>query len=536
MAKTPIYSSDNPDKDLSKQEVSKSEKPVKAGKAKETPKETEKKKPAAKKKKAETKQIQEQVPHETETDTDEIEKKPPAKWKKPVIAILSTAAGIAAGIFIAMYTWENFVDNVKQVETSEAAEVERKFSASTWFSDYNAMKKTVTLYDNIHPFIYSLRGGRSNDGRLISIWGKTQTIERMKELRELNPKVKIIPTIFRWENKGEQISEAIGMNGRNDIRDKHIQIILSEIETYGYDGIDIDYEGMDCSKKEKFEEFIVLLSAELKKRKKLLSVAVHPKTPISRKRVYQKKCAGLSKPVTVDFKENWRGPMTHDYEFLARYADMFKIMAYELHPRKYYNPGPGPQAPTYWLKDIIKYARRKVPAEKLYMAIPTYGYDWALNCRSSIRAVYFDDAKRIMQYATMHQPTNMDEIYKENANGWTNLSKFMYIHKGLQYDDPSLWYKQGGCDRVAFFMNRKAFEAKMTVLRGFDLAGFSFWQLMSTNDPEINAYLKLLMNGKLPDVPRLDHELLDGIQDHSEPVGVLQLVKSAEPVPDKAGQ
>lgn len=39
------------------------------------------------------------------------------------------------------------------------------------------------------------------------------------------------------------------MNGRNDIRDKHLSNILYELDTYGYDGIDIDYEGMSCEKK-----------------------------------------------------------------------------------------------------------------------------------------------------------------------------------------------------------------------------------------------------------------------------------------------
>ncbi|MCX7999083.1 MAG: glycosyl hydrolase family 18 protein, partial [Leptospiraceae bacterium] len=214
------------------------------------------------------------------------------------------------------------------------------FRASTWFSDYEAMRKNIQYYHEVHPFIYNMKGGLSNDGNIVSSWSKEKRKERVEEMRSLNPNVKIIPTIFRWENPKEKISENIGMNGRNDIREKHIQVILEEIETYGYDGIDIDYEGMTCNKKEKFEEFIVLLSKELKKRGKLLSIAVHPKTPAAKPKLVH--CRGLKKPVLQDFAENWRGPMTHDYKFLAKYADRIKIMAYELHPRKYHNPGPGP--------------------------------------------------------------------------------------------------------------------------------------------------------------------------------------------------
>lgn len=395
-------------------------------------------------------------------------------------------------------------DGTSNTVSSSQSEIEEDpaFRASTWFSDYEAMKRTVHLYNEIHPFIYGFKGRETNNGDLYSLWGSAQKHARVAELRSLNPKVKIIPTIFRWENKNEKISENIGLNGRNDIRDKHIQNILYEVDTYGFDGIDIDYEGMSCEKKEKFEEFIVILSKEIHKRGKLLSVAVHPKT--AAKKSGLKACKGLKEKINMDFAENWRGPMTHDYAFLAKHADRVKVMAYELHPRKYRNPGPGPQAPNVWIRNIITYAKERVPAKKLYMAIPTYGYDWALNCNAKIKAVYWSDALKRQQLGVTKQPTNITQVLADNKNSdsWTNLSKFSWVHQGKTYEDPSIWYKSEGCDRVAFFMNRKAFEEKMTLLRSYDIGGFSFWQLLSDNDPGINDYLELLVTNKLPPVPK----------------------------------
>ncbi|WP_061224838.1 glycosyl hydrolase family 18 protein [Leptospira weilii] len=397
---------------------------------------------------------------------------------------------------------DNDTSGTEETLLSKADE-NTNFRASTWFSDYEAMKKTVHLYNEIHPFIYGMKGRGTNNGDLYSSWGSSQKHERVAELRKLNPNVKIIPTIFRWENKYEKISENIGMKGRNDIRDKHLANILYELDTYGYDGIDIDYEGMSCEKKEKFEEFIVILSQEIHKRGKILSVAVHPKTPA--KKESMKVCKGLKDKIKMDYAENWRGPMTHDYAFLAKYADRIKIMAYELHPRKYRNPGPGPQAPNTWIKSIIEYAKARVPSRQLYMAIPTYGYDWALNCNSKIKSVYYQDAVRKIELGIHRQPTNIDQILAntKNSGSWTNLSKFSWVHTGKTYEDPSIWYKSEGCDRVAFYMNRKAFEDKMNLLRQYDLGGFSFWQLISDNDPGINDYLELLVSNKLPPVEKV---------------------------------
>lgn len=366
--------------------------------------------------------------------------------------------------------------------------------ASTWSTDYHIMLKYVELYDEIHPFIYSIKGRGNNPPELASTWGNTQKHERVKALREKNPRIKIIPTIFRWENPGEKINEVIGMGGRNDIRDKHIAIIVNEVMTYGYDGIDIDYEGMSCNKKEKFEDFFIKLAAELHAKGKLITAAVHPKTSASVEdwEYKRKTCGGLKESIEMDFRENWRGPLTHDYVFLGKHADMVKIMAYELHPRKYRNPGPGPQAPGQWLEEIMEYAKDKIPPEKLYMAIPTYGYDWGLNCKAPIKAVYHSDVLRIKSRAhTLVQPTDINKVLDETpgAGSWSNLRRFADIHDDKVYEDPSLWYKSGGCTRVAFFMNKSAFADKFALLQKHRLAGFSFWQLTKDNDPEIQQYL-----------------------------------------------
>lgn len=371
-------------------------------------------------------------------------------------------------------------------------EKETRIYASTWSQDFWAMLKYIRLYDELHPFLYNLEGGRNNTGRIVSVWKPQEISERMMWFRLVSPNTLIIPTIFRWENDFEKISDAIGLAGNVKVRDLHIRNIISEVEKYGYDGIDIDYEGMTCEKKEAFEEFLILLKEELHKRKKLLSVSIHPKTDAEQKTRFA--CPGLKAPIEVDYYEAYRGQLTHDYGFLGRTADKVKIMAYELHPRKNGFPGPGPQAPDWWIDKILQYAVERIPANKLYMAIPTYGYDWPLNCDLPSKSVYYSRAKFIREHwnPRMEQPTDVLKIYHSQAKAgdWIYLRPYLYRHEGHVYTDPSLWYRLGGCDRVAFYMNRTSFEKKMNILEKYKIRGFSFWQLIEDNDPEIHRYLE----------------------------------------------
>jgi spore germination protein YaaH len=279
-----------------------------------------------------------------------------------------------------------------------------------------------------------------------------------------------------------------------EIRDKHIEAILAEIDKYSWDGIDIDYEGMGCDRKEAFEDFLTRLKEALVKKGKILSVAIHPKTQ-SLVEPFSYQCPGLKAPIFVDYHESYKGQWTHDYDFLGRTADKVKIMAYELYPRGPGFPGPGPQAPLDWIEDILDYSILHIPKDKLYMAIPTYGYDWPLNCAGETKAVYYSYSRRILKEKNpiKKQPTNMKQVsatYSRSTESWPELDPYLYRHAGKVYDDPSLWYTEANCDHVAFYMNQKSFSTKYEALKKREIAGFSFWQLVRDNDPKIHSFLE----------------------------------------------
>ncbi|MGO9976135.1 MAG: glycosyl hydrolase family 18 protein [Solirubrobacteraceae bacterium] len=72
----------------------------------------------------------------------------------------------------------------------------------------------------------------------------------------------------------------------------------------------------------------------------------------------------------------WHGALAtwvYDYGALARVADGVQIMAYDEHA-----PGtpPGPVSPLQWVRRIVAFARATMPAGKVVLALPAYGYDW----------------------------------------------------------------------------------------------------------------------------------------------------------------
>ncbi len=386
----------------------------------------------------------------------------------------------------------NYIENQKP--KTDLPKKPYRMLASTWSSDIPSIKKFVHFYDEMHPFIYTLKGGRKNTGEITNIWSEKETKELIAYVREKSPNTLLLPTIFRWENSTELIMEAIGAKDEgNSIRSKHIETILNEIDRFGWDGIDIDYEGMGCDRKEAFETFLVELKSKLKVKGKILSVAIHPKTASGQTILLN--CPGLKDPIKVDYLESYKGQWTHDYEFLGKVADKVKIMAYELYPRGPGFPGPGPQAPLDWIEKILDYALTKIPKEKLYMAIPTYGYDWPLNCEGETKPVYYSYSRKILRekLPIQKEPTSIPQLIKtipRSTPNWPELDPYLYRHVGKVYEDPSLWYSEDGCDHVAFYMNRKAFAIKYDALKKRKIAGFSFWQLIRDNDPEIHRFLE----------------------------------------------
>ncbi len=131
----------------------------------------------------------------------------------------------------------------------------------------------------------------------------------------------------------------------------HRTELLQLVRSYGFEGIDIDYENLHPKLREPFTRFIRELAADLKRYNLKLSVTVQPKRGDSHS----------------------LGPGAMDWSALCRHVDRFQIMLYNLHNK---HTGPGSMASTDWIREVMTYAQTKCGREKIVPVLKVSGMQW----------------------------------------------------------------------------------------------------------------------------------------------------------------
>src|SRR5690606_38835094 len=90
---------------------------------------------------------------------------------------------------------------------------------------------------------------------------------------------------------------------------------------------------------------------------------------------------------------SWAG---YDYAALGAAADRIKVMCYGYSGTW---SSAGPICPTTWIERVMDYAVTVIPAEKIAIGIPFYGYDWPAN-GGTIRSVTWASAQPLLRRAS----------------------------------------------------------------------------------------------------------------------------------------
>ncbi|MBM6924182.1 hypothetical protein H9X81_10845 [Hydrogenoanaerobacterium saccharovorans] len=111
-------------------------------------------------------------------------------------------------------------------------------------------------------------------------------------------------------------------------------------------------------------------------------------------------------------------------------------------------------APYNQVRRVLQYAVTEIPAGKILMGIPNYGYDWVIGSYSPATVVSNVGAINIAVQ-------NNAQIFFDET------SKTPYFN----YRDDS------GRRHEVWFEDARSIQAKMDLVREFELAGVSFWHI-----------------------------------------------------------
>ena len=168
--------------------------------------------------------------------------------------------------------------------------------------------------------------------------------------------VKVLPVITNWNVEQFRFDQELAHTILNDATQRATLAdnIVKLVQGNGFDGIHLDFEDVPPGDRQVYTTFAQELARRLKPLGKILSIAVMAKT------------ADL--PTTP-----WAG--FFDYSALGAVADFLVLMTYDYH---WAGGDPGPIAPVPWMKAVLTYALSVIPADKILLGIPLYGYDWTL--------------------------------------------------------------------------------------------------------------------------------------------------------------
>jgi spore germination protein len=144
----------------------------------------------------------------------------------------------------------------------------------------------------------------------------------------------------------------------------------------------------------------------------------------------------------------------HDYNLLGQAANYAFLMTYEWGYT--YGP-PMAVAPLPSVRRVLDYALTEIPAEKLLLGVPNYGYDWPLPfVQGESRATSISNEQAV----ALARQYGAEIIYDETAQS-------PYFH----YRD------EAGTAHEVWFEDARSIREKLLLAAGKNLHGVGYWNL-----------------------------------------------------------
>lgn len=214
-----------------------------------------------------------------------------------------------------------------------------------------------------------------------------------------------------------------------ELQERLIGNILSELTGKNYYGVNMDIEYIAPDDRERYNAFLERLTERLHNEGFIVMSALAPKISADQPGVLYE---------------------AHDYAEQGRIVDYVIIMTYEWG----YTYGP-PLAvsPINEVRRVLDYAVTEIPPEKILMGMPNYGYDWTLPFMRGTPA----------QSVSLTQAVDLALRYG------------VEIQFDEQAQTPYFYYTDNGTQHVVWFDDPRSIDAKLQLIDDYRLAGASWW-------------------------------------------------------------
>ncbi len=144
----------------------------------------------------------------------------------------------------------------------------------------------------------------------------------------------------------------------------------------------------------------------------------------------------------------------HDYGLIGEAADAVFVMTYEWG----YTYGPPlAVAPLDAVRQVLDYAVSEIPAEKIYMGLPNYGYDWTL-------------------------PYKAGESRARSIGNEEAIALARRVGAEIRFDEtamtPYFFYREDGRQHEVWFEDARSWAAKIDLIEEYGFLGAGIWNIM----------------------------------------------------------
>ena len=353
------------------------------------------------------------------------------------------------------------------------------FERAVWIPYWRKTEGASTTLQNlstltqISPFAFELQA----DGTIKNVlkieeepW--TSLIAAAKK-----KKVKVYPSILSYPSTQTEKYAFYLVLAQRKKRFQLEKDIVTLVKKYKVDGIDIDFENKTAETRPYFSAFLRELSTALHKEKKQLICTVEARTPPE------------SRYATTSQEVLSKVEYSNDYKVIGAVCDQVRIMAYDQanDDQRLVNQNNGntykPVADIDWVEKIATLALRDIPAKKIILGVPTYGYKYEIITQpDSTSPKYSRIGSMNFNYADdLAKSLHLTPI--RNSAG--ELS-FVYSTSTDLEGKPLGAYKQ----YLVWYSDAKAIADKVKIAKLYKLGGVVVFKIDGGNDPQIWNVLK----------------------------------------------